>query len=78
LQILFAVICLFVYLSIYWNAGLENVWDVKPLVNGKDIMSVLQLKAGGPLIREWVSHSFSLTLFLESGEGREVSLGPGE
>uniref|UniRef100_A0A2N9I770 Uncharacterized protein n=1 Tax=Fagus sylvatica TaxID=28930 RepID=A0A2N9I770_FAGSY len=33
--------------------GLENVWDVKPLVNGKDIMSVLQLKAGGPLIREW-------------------------
>ncbi len=54
------------------------MWDVKPLVNGKDIMSVLQLKAGGPLIREWVSHSFSLTLFLESGEGREVSLGPGE
>ncbi|KAB1209078.1 CCA tRNA nucleotidyltransferase, mitochondrial [Morella rubra] len=33
--------------------GLEKVWDVKPLVNGKDIMSVLQLKAGGPLIREW-------------------------
>ncbi|KAM4102996.1 hypothetical protein ACJW30_06G045500 [Castanea mollissima] len=33
--------------------GLEKVWDVKPLVNGKDIMSVLQLKAGGPLIRVW-------------------------
>nr|XP_023876987.1 CCA tRNA nucleotidyltransferase, mitochondrial-like [Quercus suber] len=33
--------------------GLEKVWDVKPLVNGKDIMSVLQHKAGGPLIRVW-------------------------
>ncbi|XP_030960076.1 tRNA nucleotidyltransferase cca2-like [Quercus lobata] len=33
--------------------GLEKVWVVKPLVNGKDIMSILQLKAGGPLIREW-------------------------
>ncbi|CAK7338091.1 unnamed protein product [Dovyalis caffra] len=31
------------------NAGLEKVWDVKPLVNGKDIMTVLQLKSGGPL-----------------------------
>lgn len=33
------------------------MWDVKPLVNGKDIMSVLQLKTGGPLVREWVSQS---------------------
>ncbi|XP_050214204.1 tRNA nucleotidyltransferase cca2 [Mercurialis annua] len=33
--------------------GLEKSWDVKPLVNGKDIMSVLQLKSGGPLVREW-------------------------
>ncbi|XP_062172773.1 tRNA nucleotidyltransferase cca2 [Alnus glutinosa] len=33
--------------------GLEKVWDVKPLVNGKDIMNVLQLKTGGPLVREW-------------------------
>lgn len=33
------------------------MWDVKPLVNGKDIMSVLQLKTGGPLVREWVSRS---------------------
>ncbi|KAJ0024008.1 hypothetical protein Pint_07651 [Pistacia integerrima] len=32
--------------------GLEKVWDVKPLVNGKEIMSVLQLKSGWPLIRE--------------------------
>ncbi|KAK3036015.1 hypothetical protein RJ639_031188, partial [Escallonia herrerae] len=33
--------------------GLEKVWEMKPLVNGKDIMSVLQLKTGGPLVREW-------------------------
>lgn len=55
LQILFIIICLFIKL----NTGLEKVWDLKPLVNGTDIMSVLQLKAGGPLIRVWVSVSSS-------------------
>lgn len=39
-----------------WIAGLDKVWEVKPLVNGKEIMNVLQLKAGGPLVREWVRH----------------------
>ncbi|XP_017984363.1 PREDICTED: putative CCA tRNA nucleotidyltransferase 2 [Theobroma cacao] len=33
--------------------GLEKVWDIKPLVNGKDIMNVLQLRVGGPLVSEW-------------------------
>ncbi|CAA0827804.1 Polynucleotide adenylyltransferase family protein [Striga hermonthica] len=33
--------------------GLEKVWDLKPLVNGKDIMSVLELKTGGPIVKEW-------------------------
>ncbi|BBG93643.1 Polynucleotide adenylyltransferase family protein [Prunus dulcis] len=33
--------------------GLDKIWDVKPLVNGRDIMNVLQLKSGGPLVREW-------------------------
>ncbi|KAJ0086362.1 hypothetical protein Patl1_07801 [Pistacia atlantica] len=37
--------------------GLEKVWDVKPLVNGKEIMSVLQLKSGEPLVRDWVINS---------------------
>ncbi|GMP47798.1 hypothetical protein CsSME_00015380 [Camellia sinensis var. sinensis] len=37
--------------------GLEKVWEMKPLVNGKEIMSVLQLKTGGPLVKEWVSFS---------------------
>ncbi|KAJ6433608.1 hypothetical protein OIU84_017327 [Salix udensis] len=35
------------------NQGLEKVWDLKPLVNGKDIMNVLHLKSGGPIVREW-------------------------
>ncbi|KAM1457010.1 hypothetical protein ACFX2I_034236 [Malus domestica] len=30
--------------------GLAEVWDVKPLLNGKEIMNVLQLKTGGPLV----------------------------
>lgn len=33
--------------------GLEKVWELKPLVNGKDIMSMLQLKSGGPIVKEW-------------------------
>uniref|UniRef100_A0A803M3A2 Poly A polymerase head domain-containing protein n=1 Tax=Chenopodium quinoa TaxID=63459 RepID=A0A803M3A2_CHEQI len=31
---------------------LENIWEAKPLVNGKDIMSILNLKAG-PNVKEW-------------------------
>ncbi|KAI3979836.1 hypothetical protein MKX01_013931 [Papaver californicum] len=34
-------------------AGLENVWEMKPLVNGREIMTILQLKTGGPLVSEW-------------------------
>ncbi|XP_027149107.1 putative CCA tRNA nucleotidyltransferase 2 [Coffea eugenioides] len=33
--------------------GLDKVWEVKPLVDGKEIMSILDLKTGGPLVREW-------------------------
>ncbi|XP_011624323.2 putative CCA tRNA nucleotidyltransferase 2 isoform X2 [Amborella trichopoda] len=33
--------------------GLENVWEVKPLVDGKAIMEVLRFKTGGPQVREW-------------------------
>ncbi|XP_030506274.2 tRNA nucleotidyltransferase cca2 [Cannabis sativa] len=32
---------------------LEKVWEVKPLVNGKEIMNVLELKSGGPQVKEW-------------------------
>ncbi|KAK3405944.1 hypothetical protein EUGRSUZ_K02157 [Eucalyptus grandis] len=33
--------------------GLEKIWEVKPLVTGKDIMNILQLKCGGPSVKEW-------------------------
>ncbi|XP_023540068.1 putative CCA tRNA nucleotidyltransferase 2 [Cucurbita pepo subsp. pepo] len=39
--------------------GLQNVWEVKPLVNGKEIMNILQLKSGGPLVREWQQKIFA-------------------
>ncbi|GAB4844808.1 hypothetical protein Ancab_038196 [Ancistrocladus abbreviatus] len=32
--------------------GLEKAWEVKPLVNGKDIMHILRLKHG-PDVRDW-------------------------
>ena len=38
-----------------FGAGLDKVWDVKPLLNGKEIMDALQLKSGGPVIRKWVN-----------------------
>lgn len=33
--------------------GLEKVWEVKPLINGRDIMKLLELKNGGPVVSEW-------------------------
>ncbi|XP_074563184.1 tRNA nucleotidyltransferase cca2 [Curcuma longa] len=33
--------------------GLDQVWDAKPLLDGKAIMNFLQLKTGGPVVKEW-------------------------
>ncbi|KAL5707386.1 CCA tRNA nucleotidyltransferase [Ranunculus cassubicifolius] len=33
--------------------GLDKVWEQKPLVNGKEIISILQLKTGGPQVKKW-------------------------
>lgn len=33
--------------------GLENIWKVKPLLDGKKIMTELGLDKGGPEIKEW-------------------------
>ncbi|KAF3330954.1 putative CCA tRNA nucleotidyltransferase 2 isoform X1 [Carex littledalei] len=33
--------------------GLDGVWKTKPLLDGKGIMGVLQLKSGGPTIGQW-------------------------
>ncbi|KAG5632425.1 hypothetical protein H5410_004142 [Solanum commersonii] len=32
---------------------------MKPLVNGKEIMNILQIKSGGPVVREWQQNCWS-------------------
>ncbi|XP_076883179.1 tRNA nucleotidyltransferase cca2-like [Bidens hawaiensis] len=32
--------------------GLEKVWEVKPLINGKEIIKILELGKGGPVVSE--------------------------
>ncbi|XP_024641537.1 tRNA nucleotidyltransferase cca2, partial [Medicago truncatula] len=50
--------------------GLEKVWDVKPLINGKDVMKVLQLK-GGPLVKEWLDKTMAWQLANPSGTSKK-------
>ncbi|XP_028782087.1 putative CCA tRNA nucleotidyltransferase 2 isoform X2 [Neltuma alba] len=50
--------------------GLENIWDVKPLINGKEVMSALQLK-GGPLVKEWLDKAMAWQLAHPSGTAEE-------
>ncbi|XP_073142305.1 tRNA nucleotidyltransferase cca2-like isoform X1 [Henckelia pumila] len=51
--------------------GLEKVWELKPLVNGKDIMSILQLKSGGPVVKEWQQKLLEWQLAHPSGSSEE-------
>ncbi|GFP81377.1 cca tRNA nucleotidyltransferase mitochondrial [Phtheirospermum japonicum] len=51
--------------------GLEKVWDLKPLVNGKEIMNILQLKTGGPIVREWQQKLLEWQLAHPSGSAEE-------
>lgn len=51
--------------------GLEKVWDAKPLVNGKEIMNVLQIKSGGPLVREWQQKLLTWQLAHPTGTSEE-------
>ncbi|XP_073288282.1 tRNA nucleotidyltransferase cca2-like isoform X1 [Primulina huaijiensis] len=51
--------------------GLEKVWELKPLVNGKDIMSILQLKSGGPVVKEWQQKQLEWQLAHPSGSSKE-------
>ncbi|XP_043712467.1 tRNA nucleotidyltransferase cca2 isoform X2 [Telopea speciosissima] len=52
-------------------AGLENVWEMKPLVNGKDIMNILQMKSGGPQVKEWQQRLLEWQLAHPSGTAEE-------
>ncbi|KAL0437964.1 UNVERIFIED_CONTAM: CCA tRNA nucleotidyltransferase, mitochondrial [Sesamum latifolium] len=51
--------------------GLEKIWELKPLVNGKDIMSMLQLKSGGPIVKEWQQKLLEWQLAHPSGSADE-------
>lgn len=51
--------------------GLEKVWEAKPLVNGKEIMSELQLKLGGPIVKEWQQKLLEWQLAYPSGSREE-------
>ncbi|KAL3643204.1 hypothetical protein CASFOL_014019 [Castilleja foliolosa] len=51
--------------------GLDKVWDLKPLVNGKEIMNILQLKTGGPIVREWQQKLLEWQLAHPSGSAED-------
>ncbi|XP_057742480.1 tRNA nucleotidyltransferase cca2-like isoform X4 [Arachis stenosperma] len=51
--------------------GLNKVWEVKPLISGKDVMNVLQLKGGEPLVKEWLEKSMAWQLANPSGTSEE-------
>ncbi|CAA3012913.1 CCA tRNA nucleotidyltransferase 2 [Olea europaea subsp. europaea] len=51
--------------------GVERVWEMKPLVNGKDIMNVLQIKPGGPVVKEWQQKLLEWQLAHPSGSSDE-------
>lgn len=47
------------------HADLDNVWKVKPLLDGKAIMDVLHVKSGGRQVGEWVRQQKSFFFFLK-------------
>nr|XP_043617412.1 tRNA nucleotidyltransferase cca2 isoform X2 [Erigeron canadensis]XP_043617413.1 tRNA nucleotidyltransferase cca2 isoform X2 [Erigeron canadensis] len=47
--------------------GLDNVWEVKPLINGKDIIRLLELQKGGPVVSEWQRKLLQWQLAYPSG-----------
>ncbi|XP_023644598.1 putative CCA tRNA nucleotidyltransferase 2 isoform X2 [Capsella rubella] len=50
--------------------GLDNIWDVKPLVNGREIMQIAELK-GGSLIRVWQQKLLTWQLANPNGTSEE-------
>ncbi|KAI3785084.1 hypothetical protein L1987_44196 [Smallanthus sonchifolius] len=51
--------------------GLEKVWEIKPLINGKDIMKILELGKGGPVVSEWQRKLLQWQLAYPSGTVEE-------
>lgn len=50
---------------------LENVWEMKRLLDGKVIMSVLGLKIGGPVVKQWQEEILKWQLGKPSGTAEE-------
>ncbi|GJT36877.1 putative CCA tRNA nucleotidyltransferase 2 isoform X1 [Tanacetum coccineum] len=51
--------------------GLDKVWEVKPLINGKDIIRLLELGKGGPVVSEWQRKLLQWQLAYPSGSVEE-------
>ncbi|XP_076923434.1 tRNA nucleotidyltransferase cca2-like [Bidens hawaiensis] len=51
--------------------GLDKVWEMKPLINGKEIMRVLELEKGGPVVSEWQRKLIQWQLAYPSGSVEE-------
>lgn len=58
--------------------GLERVWEVKPLLNGSELMAALDLKTGGPLVREWQQKCLEWQLAHPSATAQECKDWVGE
>ncbi|KAL0337424.1 UNVERIFIED_CONTAM: CCA tRNA nucleotidyltransferase, mitochondrial [Sesamum calycinum] len=53
--------------------GLDKVWELKPVVDGRGIMHVLQLNSGGPVVREWQDKVVEWQLAHPSGSTTECT-----
>ncbi|KAJ0457702.1 putative CCA tRNA nucleotidyltransferase [Helianthus annuus] len=51
--------------------GLDKVWEIKPLINGKDIIRLLELGKGGPVVSEWQRKLLQWQLAYPSGSVEE-------
>ncbi|KAL0695186.1 hypothetical protein Bca4012_062366 [Brassica carinata] len=51
--------------------GLDNIWNVKPLVNGREIMQIAELSGGSSLIREWQEKLLTWQLSYPNGSAEE-------
>ncbi|WOL11157.1 hypothetical protein Cni_G19918 [Canna indica] len=51
--------------------GLDRVWEVKPLLDGKAIMNFLQLTKGGPMVKEWQNKLLKWQLAHPEGTAEE-------
>jgi len=49
------------------DLDLDGVWKLKPVLDGKSIMGVMQVKSGGPLIGKWQQRALKWQLAHPNG-----------